>query len=44
MNAIYDKLTKCVESVRKRTDFVPKVAIVLGSGLGGFADRIENVR
>lgn len=41
MNAVYDKLTRCVESVRKRTDFVPKVAIVLGSGLGDYANDIK---
>lgn len=29
-------------AVRQRTDIAPKIAIVLGSGLGGFADNIEN--
>lgn len=43
MNEVYEKLVKCVESVRKRTDFVPKVALVLGSGLGDYADNIEVV-
>ena len=32
-----------LEAVRERTDFVPKVGIVLGSGLGGLADDIEVV-
>ena len=41
MNPIYEKLSKCLESVRARTDFVPKVAIVLGSGLGDYADDIK---
>jgi purine-nucleoside phosphorylase len=41
MNASYDKLTKCFESFKKKVDFKPKVAIVLGSGLGDFADTIE---
>ena len=41
MSAIYDKLTACVKSVRERTDFVPKAAIVLGSGLGDYADGIK---
>lgn len=27
--------------MRERTDFVPKVALVLGSGLGGFASELE---
>ncbi len=43
MGQVYDKLQKCLESVRKKTDFVPKVAIVLGSGLGDYADSIEVV-
>ena len=41
MNPIYEKLTKCLEAVRTRTDFVPEVALVLGSGLGDFADTME---
>ncbi len=43
MNPVYDKLIKCYESVRAKTDFVPKVAIVLGSGLGDYADHIDVV-
>lgn len=41
MNASYKKLVSCYESCRKRTDFQPKVALILGSGLGGFADEIS---
>ena len=41
MNAVYEKLLKCCACVRKKTDFVPKVAIVLGSGLGDYADQIQ---
>ena len=32
-----------LKAVRERTDFVPKVGIVLGSGLGGLADDTEVV-
>ena len=32
-----------LNAVRERTDFTPKVGIVLGSGLGGLADEIEVV-
>ena len=35
------ELEKCLEAVRKKTDFVPDVALVLGSGLGGFASQVE---
>ena len=38
---MYHKLKKCLESVRKRTDFQPETGLVLGSGLGDFADGIE---
>ena len=41
MNSIYEKLTKCLKIVRAKTDMVPKVALVLGSGLGGYADRVD---
>lgn len=41
MNQEYEKLRKCYESVREKTDFQPKIALVLGSGLGGFAETIK---
>ncbi|MCR5655275.1 MAG: purine-nucleoside phosphorylase [Lachnospiraceae bacterium] len=41
MNPIYEKLESCYKSVREKTDFVPKVAIVLGSGLGDYATEIK---
>ena len=34
LSKIYDKIEDCLKSIRKGTDFVPRVAIVLGSGLG----------
>lgn len=40
MSQAYDKLRTCYEYCRMRTDFQPKVALVLGSGLGAFADEI----
>ena len=43
MNPVYEKLNNCYESVRKKVSFEPKVALVLGSGLGKFADEIEVV-
>ncbi len=41
MNPIYEKLMNCYRCVREKTDFVPKVAIVLGSGLGDYAQEIK---
>lgn len=41
MGQVYEKLMRCYEDVRKRTAFVPKVAVVLGSGLGDYAEDIR---
>lgn len=38
---MYKKLMACVASIRKRTDFKPEVALILGSGLGDYADSIR---
>lgn len=36
-----EKLEKCYESFKKRIDFKPEVALILGSGLGALADEID---
>lgn len=41
MNQVYEKVEKCFEVLRKKTDFMPTVGIVLGSGLGDFANHIR---
>ena len=41
MNQIYQKLLDCHDHLRNKTDFIPKVAVVLGSGLGDYADNIK---
>lgn len=38
MNPAYEKLTACYESIKNKIPFTPKVALVLGSGLGDYAD------
>lgn len=43
MNQVYTKLEKCLKSVREKTNFEPKVALILGSGLGDFAETINIV-
>ena len=37
-----ERIAALVDGVRRRTDVVPEVGIVLGSGLGGLADDIED--
>ncbi len=42
MGEVYDQLTAAYDSIKDKIPFQPKVALVLGSGLGGFADTMEN--
>lgn len=35
-------INKSVEIIRSRTGIVPEIGLILGSGLGDYADRIEN--
>ncbi|MBO5292919.1 MAG: purine-nucleoside phosphorylase [Lachnospiraceae bacterium] len=41
MNPVYEKVQRCYESVREKVDFQPRAAIVLGSGLGDYAENIQ---
>ncbi len=41
MNQIYKKVLDCYESIKDRIPFTPKVALVLGSGLGNYADSMD---
>lgn len=43
MNFVYEKLVTCYESIRDKVPFTPKIALVLGSGLGNYADSMEVV-
>ena len=41
MHTVYEKLKTCLDSVRAKTDFTPETALVLGSGLGDYAEEIQ---
>lgn len=45
MNPVYEKLTKAYDTIKDRIPFVPKVGLVLGSGLGDYGEngKIEAV-
>lgn len=45
MNPVSEKLSKCYESVKDKIPFKPRVALVLGSGLGDYGEeiRIESI-
>ena len=42
-NQIYEKLMKCTNDVKKKITFQPKVALILGSGLGDYAEEMDVV-
>ena len=37
-NPVYEKLMGCYDSIKEKIPFTPKVALILGSGLGDYAD------
>ena len=41
MNRVYEKLMKCYESFKKKVNFTPEIALILGSGLGDYAEDIK---
>lgn len=43
MNKEFEKINHCLEQIRSKTDFEPLMAVVLGSGLGGYASKMEVV-
>lgn len=43
MNETYEKLMKCFDCVQKKVTFKPELALILGSGLGDYADTMEVV-
>lgn len=43
MNADYEKLMKCYECVQQKISFRPELALILGSGLGDYADTMDVV-
>lgn len=41
VKTMYQKLMTCLESVRAKIDFQPEIGLILGSGLGDYADEIR---
>lgn len=41
MNEAYEKLMKCYDGFQKRISFKPEIALILGSGLGDFAETMD---
>ena len=40
MNCVKEKLDKCLEIIKSKVDFKPEVALILGSGLGEYAEQV----
>ena len=43
MNPAYTKLLQCFDSIKERIPFQPKVALILGSGLGEYGENMDIV-
>lgn len=41
MSQVYEKLQRCYKSIREKTNFKPDLALILGSGLGNYAETID---
>jgi purine-nucleoside phosphorylase len=41
MNPTYEKLMRCYESFQQKINFKPEIALILGSGLGDYAEDIQ---
>ena len=41
MTKVYERLQRCYKSIEDKIPFRPRLALVLGSGLGDYAERIE---
>ena len=43
MNPVYAKILQCFDSIKERIPFEPKVALILGSGLGDYGNTMDIV-
>jgi len=43
MHPEMERIARALAAVREKTDFVPEVGVILGSGLGGFGDMVRPV-
>lgn len=37
----YNRLEYCAEQIREKTDYVPEIVIVLGTGLGDYVEQVN---
>lgn len=41
MGNVLDRVLRCAQAIQEKTDFVPRTALILGSGLGGFGELLK---
>ena len=41
MSQVYERLLKCYQCFKEKIDFTPKIALILGSGLGDYAEQAD---
>ena len=41
MGNVLDRVRRCADANREKTSFTPRTALILGSGLGGFGERLS---
>ncbi len=41
MGNVLDRVRRCADAIREKTSFTPRTALILGSGLGGFGERLS---
>ena len=42
VETLYDRVHTAAAAVKHRVPIAPKVGLILGSGLGGYGDKLEN--
>lgn len=41
MGNVFERVRQCVDAIRAKTEFVPHTALILGSGLGEFGEKLQ---
>ena len=41
MSQVYERILKCYQCFKEKIDFTPKIALILGSGLGDYAEQAD---
>ena len=42
MTAVLERIERCVSAIKEKTELIPEFGVVLGSGLGAFAEEVQS--